>query len=141
MLLIQGVANESNDVEVTCYNDDFVIFNDSTYNFRDLLCKETPKSDLMVTNKPCRDSNTVVAYVGFQTAHIFLTQYGICFETNKMNSLYTWYEARVPYINNQHNYYSDKFIYQKPSELYNGLNVHNAYSFDAQVSTEIGLQL
>jgi len=86
-----------------------------------------------VTQDACRGPTDLVAYVGFQTGHVFLMQYGICFDTIEINSLYTWYEARTPFIN-QGVEYGPIPEFAKPSTLYAGLDVGILYEPQTKVS-------
>jgi len=120
-------------IPVMCYQDDQVLFNGRYFKFEKILCTDTPKSDIAVTNQICRGPTDFVAFVGFQTGRAFLMQYGICFDTEEMNSLYTWYEARTPYMNQQVEY-GPIPEFARPSSLYAGLDVGILYEPQTQVS-------
>jgi len=121
------------EIQVMCYQDDIVLFNGGYFKFEKFLCTDTPISDIVVTNEICKVPKNSVAYVGFQTSHVFLMQYGICFDTKAMNSLYTWYEARTPY-KNQRVEYGPIPEFAQPSSLYKGLDVGILYEPQSQVS-------
>jgi len=130
------------DKELTCHDGENVaIFNGRIYSFQNFLCTKTPNSDTLVFRLECRGPNTVVAQVGFKVQHTFLPQYGICFDMKEHNSLYTWYEARVP-NKNKNIFDKPQLSIQDSSELlYDDLDVNAAYTVESQVSTIIWLQL
>jgi len=137
--VIDECTYEISEIQVMCYQYDVVLFNGGYFKFDKFLCTDTPISDITVTSESCKDQKDIVAYVGFNTSEGFLTQYGICFDTIEMNSLYTWYEARMPYTNDRVEY-SPIPVIAKPSILYNGLDVKSRYEPKSQVSI-IGINM
>jgi len=125
------------DLQVTCHDGELVtMFNGisyESYDFRSFLCMGTPKSDVEISYQECKGPNTVVAKVGFRTQFTFLPQYGICFDTLEINSLYSWYEARMPNKNLNFDYGSQP-PFLNCSQLYSDIDVNKAYSIKSQVS-------
>jgi len=136
--VIQNSNTRKIDIHVECYEGEFVRTSDMVvYNFRELFCNETPMAVLFVYGQECKGPNTVVAKVGYDTQYAFLPQYGVCFDKTEKISLYTWYEARLPNKNQKVVYDSQPKSKWRSisSELYNGVNVNDAYTVVSQVST------
>jgi len=132
-LVIYGMTKEFNKIQVMCYENDMVLYNGLLYEFKQFLCEEIPKSDIIVTEDSCNTPTDKIVYVGFKMGDVFLPQYGVCFDTIKMISHYTWYEGRTPYNNPK---VEDNPIPEiiRSQSLYNNMDVGSQYEPEIQVS-------
>jgi len=132
-LVINLMIMEFNTIQVTCYGNDEVLYNGYIYKFGQFLCRDIPKSDIIVTPNSCKTLLDKIVYVGFRMGNVFLPQYGFCFDTIKMISHYTWYEGRTPYINSQVEYGPIPEITGSPN-LYHNVDVRSRYYSNVLVS-------
>jgi len=135
--IFQNPGTSRIDIEVTCDDGQNVWSDGGNFNFLSFRCVQTPMSDIKVFSQECQGLDTVVAKVGFRTEHTFLPQYGICFDTIEMNSLYTWYEARVPNEFQNIDYDTSRSMMPNNPEIYKHINLNYVYAIRNQVSTII----
>lgn len=129
---VSPVLKNGNEALVSCAGGDRLRYRGQAYKYADFRCDSVPKSLLRVTQDTCQPQNYSVVTVGFQTHQHYLILYRLCFDKSTQNSLYTWYDARVPYYDN-HQKDSKRPQFIKSYELYGNTDVNKKYTLAQQV--------
>lgn len=126
------VSPKSSEITVTCLENNLLEYRSKKFKYETVQCKKVPKSKLRVTKVQCQKKYTMLE-IGFQTKKHFLNLYYICFDIPKMNSVYTWYDSRLPYYD-EHQILKNDPSFIKSNTLYGNTDVNTKYSKKGQVS-------
>lgn len=128
-----SLRNNGGEALVTCAGGNSLVYRGRTHEYADFKCNSIPKSELMVTGDVCQPENYTVVAVGFKTKYAFLTLYKVCFDKSTKNSIYTWYDPRLPYFNN-HQKMKTRPAFAKTNALYGNTDVNTKYKVGEQVN-------
>lgn len=130
------IINDINEIVVTCIGGNRLRYNKKAYYYHEFECKHVPRSTTLVTNRVCQPNNNTVIRVGFQTRNLFFPLYNVCYDMTNKNSLYTWFNLRIPFYDH-HQHRPRLRFFHADEEIFNNVPIEKSYSKYKQVSISL----
>ncbi|KAM3967998.1 alkaline nuclease [Aphomia sociella] len=108
--------------------------------FRQLTCSTHSYHDAVATNDRCYNNNIVIR-VGFIVNNVFYPKYWSCFDQNRLEVLYVWYEQNIPNAVHQNNVDRPSWLV---GSFFPGVAINTVYTQvqqKATIATLVGQQL
>ncbi|XP_014372014.2 uncharacterized protein LOC106721566 [Papilio machaon] len=138
-----SVTSSTNIGIATCVNDTIISgkgWIDGVGAFGDLACSSHCTHEALLTSEKCYNNNVVIR-VGFTVNNVFYPLYWSCFDQNRLEVLYVWYEQNPPNAVHQVGVIRPSW---KAGNFYPGIDVNNRYTVAQQkvtISNYLGTDL
>ncbi|XP_021191830.3 uncharacterized protein LOC110377314 [Helicoverpa armigera] len=118
----------------TCENNELVSGDgwlDGNGAFSELTCSAHPSHEAVLTTDTCYNNNRVIR-VGYTVEGVFYPLYWSCFDQDRLEVLYVWYEQNPPNAVHQTNVNRPSW---SAGSFYPGVNVNTMYTQAQQKTT------